>query len=89
MFVGCGEQLRFGEHPPAHHNSPGGHCVRNVIQRVRVEKHDIRYFARLRLPNSSPAPTEEALRWVAMCSISMGEMPARAKYWSSPCSDSP
>ena len=48
LFVGChGERLRFGEHPPTHHNPPGGQCVRNVIQRVRVEKHDISYFARL------------------------------------------
>ena len=89
LFVGWGEQLRFGENPPAHHNPPSRQCVRNVIQRVRVEKHDISYFARLQATQQISRSTAEALRWVAISSTSIGEIPACTKYWSSACSDSP
>lgn len=44
-FVGCGQRLGFSEHPPARDDPPDGLSVGNVVQRVRIEEHDIRQLA--------------------------------------------
>lgn len=39
-FFARGNGLRFREHFPTHDHAPCGQCVRDVIQRIRVEDHE-------------------------------------------------
>jgi hypothetical protein len=74
-FVACEQRLRFSKYPPARDDAPYGRCVGNIIQRVRIEQHDIRQLAWLeaaqRIARSHPLgavlsrDAQDLDRWVA------------------------